>query len=189
MDGSSGPTALSQWHEYVERLTFAPNSDVHYQADLSLAPTAFRVPLDGSAPPEVVNEPVRRNLSSIEFAGHGRTVIYIGDPDSSFVTELFSRARLAVDRVTPSRGSFAGGAVVSIEGLGFTATTAVSFGGIPAIDVTRVAGDRILATVPPRPIPPKKRRLGFVQTTVNIVLTDGGARAIAPDAFTYERGR
>lgn len=60
----------------------------------------------------------------------------------------------AVDAVRPPSGSADGGTRVTIVGAGFEDGARVTFGGVPATEVTVVSGTRIIALTPPGPLGP-----------------------------------
>jgi hypothetical protein len=59
----------------------------------------------------------------------------------------------AVQVVSPSSGSIGGGARVTITGAYFAPSVSVSFGGVPAQNVTVASDTKITATVPPHTAP------------------------------------
>lgn len=82
-----------------------------------------------------------------------------------------------ITAVTPSSGDVAGGAVITITGTGFNASTTVSFDGTPAAQVSLVSATE-LAAVTPRHAP----------GVVDVEVSTGGAAATLTDGFTFTRG-
>jgi hypothetical protein len=80
--------------------------------------------------------------------------------------------------LTPNSGSVAGGAFVTILGLGFTNATAVSFGG-QAAQFKVISDGQILAVSPPAP--------GGTPQLVDVVITTpiGNSTPVPQDGFTY----
>lgn len=76
--------------------------------------------------------------------------------------------------VIPSSGPDTGGTTVTITGTGFTGTTVVTFGGVPANFTVDATGTVITAITPPH-------AAGIVNVTVSNPLTSG----TLPNAFTY----
>jgi len=62
--------------------------------------------------------------------------------------QLTITAAPTVTLVTPASGSTAGGQTVQITGTGFTSTSAVSFGGVPALGFSVINDTHINATTP-----------------------------------------
>ncbi|MFZ1128383.1 IPT/TIG domain-containing protein [Methanoregula sp.] len=79
--------------------------------------------------------------------------------------------------IVPASGSTAGGTSVIITGTAFTGATGVTFGGIPAADVTVVDDTSIAATTPAYA---SAGRVNVVITTPNGTVTAFGAYAIYP---------
>ena len=78
--------------------------------------------------------------------------------------------------VSPPAGPTAGGTAVTISGSGFTSTSTVSFGSVPA-PVTFVSSNKLTATAP-------AQSAGTVDITVSTI---GGTSAISPaDQYTYD---
>jgi hypothetical protein len=83
------------------------------------------------------------NLAGVALDGNGD-----GLPGSNYVT-TFTLAAPVVTGVSPSSGPTTGGTTVTITGTNFTGTTAVTFGGVAATDVTvNSAGTQITAVDP-----------------------------------------
>lgn len=80
-----------------------------------------------------------------------------------------------VTGVTPSLGPASGGTAVTIHGLGFTGTTAVTFGGVPASAFTVVSDAEISALSPP----------GGGTVDVAVQTRGGSSGTGAADRFTY----
>jgi len=81
-----------------------------------------------------------------------------------------------VSGVSPNTGVVAGGDSITIVGSGFTAATAVNFGGTPAASFS-VASDSMISAVTPA------NAAGTVEVTV---VTAGGTSVTSPvDQFTY----
>ncbi|MGU3495071.1 IPT/TIG domain-containing protein [Xanthobacteraceae bacterium A53D] len=85
-----------------------------------------------------------------------------------------SSAIPALSAVSPSQGSTAGGAVVTLTGSGFTGASAVTFGGTAAMSFTVESDTTIRVTVPPH-------AAGMVNVTIS---SPNGTGTLA-SAFTY----
>jgi hyaluronan synthase len=59
-------------------------------------------------------------------------------------------AKPAVTDITPTTGSTVGGTRVTITGRNLRGATAVTFGGVPGIDLRRLSATRVSVTAPPR---------------------------------------
>ncbi|MEX2230384.1 MAG: IPT/TIG domain-containing protein [Dehalococcoidia bacterium] len=81
--------------------------------------------------------------------------------------------------VTPATGPASGGTAVSIAGAGFSSPAAVSFGGVPATNVTVVNSTLINATTPP----------GALGSVVVLVAASGGQVGGLTAGFTYAQTR
>lgn len=84
----------------------------------------------------------------------------------------------AITAVSPSSGSIAGGAKVTIAGSGFNAASAVKFGEVVASGYTVESDTEITATVPP------STKVGTVDLTVTTLA--GTSPTTRGDRFTYE---
>jgi hypothetical protein len=82
----------------------------------------------------------------------------------------------AVTSIAPSSGSSAGGAVVTVNGSGFTGFSAVDFGGVPSTSVTFVSDSELLAVAP-------AQAAGTVDVTVTT--PSGTSPTSSTDQFTY----
>lgn len=82
---------------------------------------------------------------------------------------------LAIQSVTPTSGSAAGGALVTINGSGFNAGSWVTFDGVPALSSTLVASTSMVATAPP----------GLVGAVTVAVTQIGGLTARLADGYTF----
>lgn len=80
-------------------------------------------------------------------------------------------------------GASAGGNVVEIIGAGFTASTAVSFGAVPA-SVQVVSGTRLEVVVPPHRVEPHIGS-GNGRLAENVTVTTEHGEAALPDGYTY----
>jgi hypothetical protein len=76
--------------------------------------------------------------------------------------------------LTPPRGDIAGGTTVTVNGTGFTRTTAVSFGGVLATDVTVVSDTELTAVTP-----------AHAAGAVDVTVTGPGGDGVLRAAFTY----
>lgn len=76
--------------------------------------------------------------------------------------------------LSPAKGFIAGGTTVTIEGTGFTGTTAVSFGGTIATAVSVISATRIIATTGAR-----------VPGVVGVAVTTPGGTNSANTLYTY----
>ncbi|MBV9122451.1 MAG: IPT/TIG domain-containing protein, partial [Planctomycetes bacterium] len=81
-----------------------------------------------------------------------------------------------VTGITPNSGPTAGGTPVTITGTGFTASSAVLFGSVPATDVQFVSAASLIAVAP-------AEAAGTVDVTVTTA--DGTSAASAGDQFTF----
>jgi IPT/TIG domain/PQQ-like domain len=105
-------------------------------------------------------------------AGNGRLFV----PDGRKIAALSLHGPPSISSVSPSAGPPAGGQVVTINGLGFTGATSVTFGGTPAAAFTVDSPTRITVTAP-------AHALG----TVDVVVTTGwGASDPAGTANDYK---
>lgn len=82
----------------------------------------------------------------------------------------------SVASVSPNTGSSAGGTVVSISGSNFVSPVTVTFGGVPATNVTVASPTLITATTPANP----------VGVSAVLVSTASGAVGGLTSGFTYE---
>jgi Divergent InlB B-repeat domain/IPT/TIG domain len=84
----------------------------------------------------------------------------------------------SVTNVCPNHGAATGGTSVIVVGTGLGSATQVSFGSVPATNVTQVSGGELKVTSP----------AGTAGTTVDVtVSTPGGtSTAVAADHFTYD---
>ncbi len=81
------------------------------------------------------------------------------------ITELF-----------PSTGPTAGGTAVSMTGSGFTGATSVTFGGVPASNLTVISDNQLTMTAPPGSAGP---------ATVTVTSPLGTASTTAANQYTY----
>ena len=93
----------------------------------------------------------------------------------------------SVNGVNPNQGPVAGGTTVTITGTGFGVgdpSTAVTFGGAPATNVTVVSSTQITAVTPASPLPAPGTG------SVPVVVTDAGGTSSnnPPVTFTYIAG-
>src|SRR5439155_6744437 len=79
-----------------------------------------------------------------------------------------------VAAISPSSGSSAGGAPVTIAGSGFAAPATVNIGGIPATNVMVVSPSLITATTPAHPA-----------AMADVSVSSGGSTAMLGNAYTY----
>ena len=99
--------------------------------------------------------------------------LFVGDAGNDALRVIYSSVTLSA--LYPRFGPLIGGTVVRLFGTGFVAgATAVTFGDVPAIDVTFVGPTEILATAPPH-----------VAGAVDVVATTPAGAATLASAFTY----
>ena len=120
------------------------------------------------------------SLVAISPPGTGTVDVTVTGADGTSRTsaaDLFTYAAVqpTVAAVTPNAGPSAGGTFVEIDGAGFTTTTEVDFGGVPA--EFAVASDGVLYALSPG------GAAGMVDVTVTSA--DGTSAPVAEDAFTY----
>jgi hypothetical protein len=90
-------------------------------------------------------------------------------------TKLSGASPPSVSSVSPSSGSTLGGAAVTVAGTGFSAGARVSFGSIPASNVTVDSASAITATSP----------AGSGTVNVTVTTSAGTSATNAADLFTY----
>ncbi|MHB8646092.1 MAG: S8 family serine peptidase, partial [Thermomicrobiales bacterium] len=81
---------------------------------------------------------------------------------------------LSLDTIQPSSGPTSGGTLVTLKGHGFSGTPTVTFGGIPATNVTLVDVNTITAVTPPH-----------AASAVDVVLTMNSTVLSLGRGFTY----
>ena len=101
---------------------------------------------------------------------------------------------LAVQDVSPSVGPIAGGNVVFVEGIGFTDSVRVFFGGLPSLE-TNVLNSTTVQATPPAYLPTIKLLVGgvaalvggapVVPATVAVTVKSGDCQATLAGAYTY----
>jgi heme/copper-type cytochrome/quinol oxidase subunit 2 len=107
--------------------------------------------------------------------------VVVTNPDGSVATLsaafTYTLPPLAVSSVEPAGAPPSGGATVTILGEGFTTAvnTVVTFGGVPATNVTVLGANAITVTAPPH-----------ATGAVDVVVTVGANSATLPKGFTYE---
>jgi hypothetical protein len=105
------------------------------------------------------------------------TVTTVGGTSATSSADWFSYGPPIVTGIAPHVGPLSGGTLVSIAGLGnFTAPATVSFGGVPATNVSVTNGGDILATSPP----------GTGTVDVTVTTAGGTSNTLSADQFTYE---
>ena len=97
-----------------------------------------------------------------------------GQGTMTFSGTLTCLTRPSVTTVSPSTGPVAGGAGVTIHGSGFTGTTAVTFGGLPATGISVVDASTLTATTP-----------AHAAGAVDVVVTNALGTGTALAAYTY----
>ena len=103
------------------------------------------------------------------------TVTTTGGTSAVTPSDEFTYGAPAVTSVSPSSGSPLGGYTVTVDGTGFTGTTAVDFGTVPATNLLVSSDTSLSVTVP--------AGTGTVDVTVT---TPVGTSAVSPsDQFTY----
>ena len=118
--------------------------------------------------------------ATIEFTqgmganGHSIT----SSPKAVTIAAGGSGSGTSVTNVCPNHGPATGGTSVIVVGTGLGSATQVSFGSVPATDVTQISGGELKVTSP----------AGTAGTTVDVtVSTPGGtSAAVAADHFTYD---
>jgi IPT/TIG domain len=99
------------------------------------------------------------------------------DDDTNGVADVFVRVTTPVVRsVTPRGGPTAGGTTLTIDGEGFTASTTVSIGGVPAGPITFIDSTRLTVATPPHVA-------GLVDVVVTVPVFDAERLVWA---FTYQ---
>lgn len=99
-------------------------------------------------------------------------------PDApSFGDSGIGRSDLAIDRVVPDHGSFAGGTIAILRGAGFTNESNVTFGehAVQPADHTLIDSRRLSVVVPAGEV-----------GTVDVSIEVGGETFTLPDAYTYD---
>lgn len=81
---------------------------------------------------------------------------------------------IGLEAITPMVGLAAGGQEVTLTGSGFGPGVQVTFGGVPAADLTVESGNELKVTTPAHPA-----------GVVDVVVTGQGAPATLPAAYTY----
>lgn len=98
----------------------------------------------------------------------------------SLLLPVFIHAAPIVTSVSPVNGSVAGGNTVQIAGSGFTGTTAIHFGTVPAVTFTVISDTSITVTAPAT----------FAAGTIDITVTTGSGTSpiSSADEYTYIDG-
>lgn len=109
----------------------------------------------------------------------GSVPLTIACNDGSSVTTSFLYESISIDAIDPATGPHAGAIPVTIDGHGFTqAGAAVTFGGLPATQVSITGSTRITCTIP-------AHELGFVDVGVKNPNDD---LAVLTQGFEYVPG-
>jgi hypothetical protein len=82
-----------------------------------------------------------------------------------------------ISLVDPNTGPEAGGTRVTVWGFGFTGATGVSFGGVPATNITFASYEDIVCDTPPG------------TGTVDVTVLSPNGNVTKTGAFTYEAGQ
>jgi hypothetical protein len=117
-----------------------------------------------------------RQGTSVALSGDGYTAIIGGPLDNSAVGAAWVFGQPGITAINPTAGTVAGGTGVTIVGQNFFDVTGVTFGGVPATNVTAVDANTVLATTPPHTGGP---------VSVFLSTRTGGDRA--RHAYTYQR--
>lgn len=106
----------------------------------------------------------------------GPALVTVTRADGSAVsTDALYVVPLSIDVVTPASGSVNGGTVVTVRGRALDGVVAMTFGGIPAVDVLVVDDETLTATTP-------AGAAGFVDVAV---VNAAGERAVLRDGFRF----
>ncbi len=114
---------------------------------------------------------------------HGTRPVYVITPagrNSTTLGSLFTFVASApsVTSVTPNSGPSSGGTSVTLTGTGFSGTTKVDFGAVPASSFTVVSATEITAVTP-------AQRPGTRPVLVTTALNGTNVTDGSPDSFTY----
>ncbi len=91
------------------------------------------------------------------------------------LTGLLSSVAPTITGVTPTYGPVTGSTPVTITGSGFTGTTAVTFGVVPALGFSVVSDDEITATSPP----------GVGTVDIHVLVLPSLSASTSADQYTY----
>jgi antibiotic biosynthesis monooxygenase (ABM) superfamily enzyme len=114
--------------------------------------------------------------TSVALSADGDTAIVGGSGDNGEAGAAWVFGRPGITSMSPNAGTVNGGTGVTIVGQNFFNVTGVTFGDVPATNVTAVNPNTVLATTPPH-------AAGRVSVFLNT--RTGGDRALL--AYTYQR--
>jgi hypothetical protein len=86
---------------------------------------------------------------SVALSADGNTAIVGGFGDNGGAGAAWAFGRPGITAISPTAGTVDGGTRVTIVGQNMFDVTGVTFGGVPATNVTEVNANRVLATTPP----------------------------------------
>lgn len=81
-----------------------------------------------------------------------------------------------ISSIMPNTGPIEGGIIVTVDGVGFTPSTSVTFGGVAATGVNVLSNSRLTAILPPR----------ATYGSVTVAVTSGGQTATRLNGFSYD---
>lgn len=111
-------------------------------------------------------------------ANFGATAFAYTPPAGFDPWDTSSPSTLSITSITPDQGPATGGTGCTITGTGFTETTTVEFGGIPADGVIFSSSTELLCTTPQGPNAP-------YGGAVDVTVIDGAASDTLTNGYTY----